>query len=128
MEKFDFFNFDQKQFESKDRFEQNAEMQKLIVKHVLKFKPEELDVKPKKIDFFFYTDAQEKAEALSKDLQKLKYEVEVKYSDKLKWSICGCTNEITVTNMAIEKWTKEMCEAGYKNDCHFDGWGMSSDL
>ena len=82
MEKFDFKNFDKKQFEGKDRFEQNSEMQKLLVKHVLKFMSQES--KLSKLDFFFYTDSKDKAEALANDLKKINYEVA-----KFPWAASG---------------------------------------
>jgi len=121
MQTFDFENFDQTQFEGKDRYEQNLEMQKLLVKQVLKFFPEES--KPSQVDFFFYTDSEDKAVALSKELKKISYEVHVSQTKRGEWAICGCTNEMEIKNGVIEKWAEQMCTMGFKNDCRFDGWG-----
>jgi hypothetical protein len=121
MKKFDFSDFDQKQFENTKCFEQNSEMQKVLVKHALKFIPHES--KHSKIDFFFYTDLKDKAETLGFDLKKMNYEVEISFQKNNQWLISGCTNEIIVNDTVIEKWAVQMCEIGFKNDCHFDGWG-----
>ena len=30
-------------------------------------------------------------------------------------------------DQAVQLWTKEMSELGYKFDCEFDGWGTTPD-
>lgn len=126
MENFDFENFDQTQFEGTNLFEQNSKMQKVLAQHILNFIPG--DSKASQVDFFFYSDSLEKAEALSKDLKKINYEVEIFENKNGIWSICGCTNEMEINDRTIDTWVQEMCEMAYINDCRFDGWGYGFEI
>lgn len=81
-----------------------------------------------KLDFFFYTDAEPKAEQLAGSLRALKYEVESKPSpsDARLIQISGRTTPIRMSEKDVVAWTREMCELGYKHDCKFDGWGTDT--
>ena len=78
-----------------------------------------------KLEYFFYTNTNEKAEQLAKELEQLNYEVKygVSAGDKKLFIITGRTTKIKMSEDLVTKWTKEMCERGYKFDCEFDGWG-----
>jgi len=81
-----------------------------------------------RLDFFFYTDAELKAQQLAGSLRALKYEVESKPSahDARLIEITGRTTPIRMSENEVISWTREMCELGYKHDCTFDGWGTST--
>ncbi len=78
-----------------------------------------------KLEYFFYTNSNEKAKELANELAKLNYTVEHKLAvdSKTEFIITGWTTKMKMTEDVVKKWTKEMCELGYKNDCDFDGWG-----
>jgi regulator of RNase E activity RraB len=78
-----------------------------------------------KLEYFFYTNTNEKAELLAKELEKQNYKVEygVSIGDKKLFIVTGRTTNIIMKEEIVTKWTKEMCEIGYKFDCEFDGWG-----
>ncbi|MCH7726849.1 MAG: ribonuclease E inhibitor RraB [Planctomycetes bacterium] len=80
-----------------------------------------------KLEFFFYTDIEEKAHALAAPLQKLNYKVETGPSagdDKLIL-VTGWTVPIKMDDRSVVNWTEKMCRLGYKHDCEFDGWGTN---
>lgn len=78
-----------------------------------------------KLDFWFYTNEQEKAELLAGALRGLQYEVEVSTGGHEDRQICisGCTPFMHDVDDAMEKWVKQMNELGFVHDCEFDGWG-----
>jgi hypothetical protein len=78
-----------------------------------------------KLEFFFYTNAESKAEGLVLELSDLGYtaDYEVAASNKKEFVINGWTNPIQMTDAKVLEWTRSMCEIGYKHDCEFDGWG-----
>jgi len=80
-----------------------------------------------KIEYFFYTNAKEKADALAEKIKELNYSVLVSSdaSDNTLWVITGWTNKIKISEAELATWTKEMCEIGYYYDCDFDGWGTN---
>ncbi len=82
-----------------------------------------------KLEYFFYTNSEQKALNLSKELINLGYTSIVDFSvtNKKKYLINGWTIKLKMDEKNILNWTKEMCELGYKYDCDFDGWGTSPD-
>lgn len=78
-----------------------------------------------KLEYFFYTDTNDKAKALTNELQENKYEAQfgVSASDKKLFIITGWTTRMKMTDEVVINWAKQMCETGYKYDCEFDGWG-----
>jgi regulator of RNase E activity RraB len=83
--------------------------------------------KPLKLEFFFYTDAPEKAAALAADLTQRGYAVKVgaaAANPKLQF-ITGWTSPIVMADDVVLAWTKEMCAVGFTHDCEFDGWGTN---
>jgi regulator of RNase E activity RraB len=82
-----------------------------------------------KLEYFFYTNADEKAKKLADELAKLNYTVEHRLAvdSKTEFIITGWTTKMKMSEEVVKKWTKEMCELGYKYDCDYDGWGTQSE-
>ena len=80
-----------------------------------------------KLEFFFYTNTLEKANNLELELNKINYQVESRQSasNKKEYIVTGWTTKMKMTDEIVKRWTKEMCEIGFKYDCDFDGWGTS---
>jgi regulator of RNase E activity RraB len=80
-----------------------------------------------KLEFFFYTDKDEKAQALAKALRALEYKVECGPSagDSRLLIVTGWTTPLKMTENAVVAWAEKMCRLGYEHDCEFDGWGTN---
>lgn len=80
-----------------------------------------------KLEFFFYTDALNKAKKLADELSNMAYSVDYKKSasNSSEFVITGWTDPIQMGNETVLEWARLMCELGYKNDCDFDGWGTN---
>ena len=112
-------------FFSKKEYEDKKDMQQTLNNKVLGLfqdyggKSEYMSV-----EFFFYTDTQDKANNLAIELAAMGYEMygADKGSDD-KYSIIGCTMPIGMHEESVTNWSKQMCKLGYDNDCQFDGWG-----
>ena len=78
-----------------------------------------------KLEVFFYTNTNEKAESLFQELTSLKYEAEYGSSaDNPKiLIITGWSIPIQMSEDIIKDWVSNMCHLGYTHDCEFDGWG-----
>jgi len=83
-----------------------------------------------KLEFFFYTDTQDKASNLAIELKKMNYNIEPvdkSAGDPKLWAITGWTTPIRIDITTVTKWTEQMCKIGFENDCDFDGWGTNPD-
>jgi len=92
-----------------------------------------IDLQDKKlpVEFFFYTNAVEKAEGLAGALRRLGYEIyEADASDmgRNRFAVIGCTTKMEMSDTAMKDWAEHMCELGEEYDCEFDGWGTSPDM
>ena len=78
-----------------------------------------------KLEYFFYTNSDEKAKKLADELAKLNYTVDHRLAvdSQTEFIITGWTTKMKMSEDVVKKWTKEMCELGYKYDCDYDGWG-----
>ena len=88
------------------------------------------DTSDLKLEFFFYTDEQNKASNLAIELKKLNYQidkVDTAANDKKQWVINGWTTKMKMDLQTVTNWTAQMCKLGYDNDCDFDGWGTLPD-
>lgn len=82
------------------------------------------------LEFFFYTDKQDKASNLAIELKQLKYSIESvdkSAGDPKLWTVTGWTTPMQMDINSVTKWTEQMCKLGYENDCEFDGWGTNPD-
>ncbi|GAA5497213.1 hypothetical protein Rhal01_03406 [Rubritalea halochordaticola] len=80
-----------------------------------------------KLEYFFYTNTKEKAEALAKKLAGRGYsgKHDVAAGDPSQFVITGWTTPMSMRNEVVVSWTGEMCDIGYRFDCEFDGWGTN---
>lgn len=80
-----------------------------------------------KLEFFFYTNTQDKAQALTTDLSKLGYEASnsLSVTNSKEYVITGWTTKILMTDSSVGEWVNQMCDLGFKHDCEFDGWGTT---
>lgn len=83
-----------------------------------------------KLEFFFYTNEQNKASNLAIELKKLNYQidkVDTAATDRKQWVVNGWSTKIKMDLQTVTNWTSQMCKLGYDNDCDFDGWGTLPD-
>lgn len=75
-----------------------------------------------KLEYFFYTNKSENAEALTKEIKKLNYSVNRSIYDEEKkvFVVTGWTTKMKITDEVIKKWPNQMCQLGYQFDCEFD--------
>ena len=80
-----------------------------------------------KLEYFFYTNSQDKAQALAEALKTRNYSVEIgpSASDKSVVVVTGWTVPMRMETENVVKWTGEMTRLGYEHDCEFDGWGTN---
>lgn len=78
-----------------------------------------------KLEYFFYTNTEEKASRLAKALAEIGYDsgYNVSASNKKEYVITGWTGNLPMTDRRVIQWTAEMCDLGADHDCEFDGWG-----
>ncbi len=127
----DLFSRQPKRFVSQKAFEENLAKQMAMTPQTL----QQLrtynvtEEKRRKLEYFFYTDTVEKADALAAALKNKNYEVEHRpsASDAKVHVVTGWTAEITMSDNAVLNWTKEMCALGFTHDCDFDGWGTNAE-
>ncbi|OMQ12948.1 ribonuclease E inhibitor RraB [[Flexibacter] sp. ATCC 35103] len=83
-----------------------------------------------RIDYFFYADTLQKAQALETEIQKKGFtaNVETAMHDKNLFIISGKTEKIKMMHESLSKWVTEMSELGYENDCIFDSWSIDSEV
>jgi len=129
---FNFFKKDGDQrFVSESAFENNKTKQMQMTPLTMK-ELKKIDVredKELKLEYFFYTNTDKKADAFAQELEKLNYEVKSGPSaaDKKLFIITGWTTKMQMEDSIVANWTKTMCELGYRFDCEFDGWGTTPD-
>jgi hypothetical protein len=80
-----------------------------------------------KLEYFFYTDTNEKAVALAEVLKQKGYSVEYGQGAGKKGElvVTGWTSPMLMTDALVLKWTEDMCKVGFEHDCDFDGWGTN---
>lgn len=80
-----------------------------------------------KLEYFFYTNAQNKAKLLADELSQRGYSGghDVAAGDSSQFVITGWTTPLQMTDDIVAAWTGEMCDLGYNFDCDFDGWGTN---
>ena len=80
-----------------------------------------------KLEFFFFTNSDQKAAALAEVLKKRGYEVQHGASGdpERPFLITGWTDKMALDDATVVAWTREMCQLGFDSDCGFDGWGTN---
>ncbi len=79
-------------------------------------------VKP--IDFYFYSNDEQKLGQLGEQLEKLEYEIDEieESSEDGAFFLSGTAPSIQITVSVLDSWTERMCRVAYKFDCEFSGW------
>ena len=82
-----------------------------------------------KLEYFFYTNSEEKASSLHKALADLGYSGEFgqSASDNSIYILTGWTSPIRMDRDSAVAWTESMCKIGFEHDAAFDGWGTNPD-
>lgn len=77
------------------------------------------------LEYFFYTNKEEKARNLADETKTLNYSVKhgAAPGNKELFVVSGWTTKTKMDETTITDWVTKMCELGYKYDCLFDGWG-----
>ena len=80
-----------------------------------------------RLEYFFYTNSQEKAAALSFELCEMGYAAKVQETGPGKKIrvVAGATVPVQMATEKVLEWTELMCTVGFKHDCEFDGWGLN---
>ena len=128
LEMFNSFRKNLYRFFNKEDAAESSEMQPILNKRLFEILPQFKNDKTTEsgIEYFFYTDEEEKANDLAIELKKLGYEIyEISppYEKTGQWSITGCTHTVEFNEEELTKWSEQMVQLGYDNDCKFDGWG-----
>ena len=81
-----------------------------------------------KLDYFFYTNTEEKAAALVQKLGELGYtgSHELAAGKKKQFVVTGGTTSMSMDDQTVLDWTCQMCDLGREHDCEFDGWGTEA--
>src|SRR4051794_27151537 len=80
-----------------------------------------------KLEFFFYTDTQAKAQSLATALKQLQYDAKARPAagNTPQFVITGWSTPIQMSESEVVSWTDKMCRTGFEHDADFDGWGTS---
>lgn len=80
-----------------------------------------------KLEYFFYTNSENKAASLHKALGELQYSGEYRQSasDDSIYIVTGWTVPISMSKDSAVSWTESMCRIGFEHDSEFDGWGTN---
>lgn len=126
---FDFFKPKAKPFVSESAYNSNKSTQTQLTPQTMgQLRKLNIDEeRALKLEFFFYTDATEKARALATALLALGYTADYGTSaaNSKQYLVNGWTTNIQMDNSTVLEWVNQMCELGYKHDCEFDGWGTT---
>lgn len=81
------------------------------------------------LEYFYYLGKKKNARALCKSLKS-------RVSSCAYWAVKGERSlyvvngwslPVQMSKKTVNRWTREMCEIGYKHDAGFDGWGVLID-
>jgi len=82
------------------------------------------------LNFYFVTDDSLKAQHLADELSKMNYHANAVHSspkDHSLWVLTGNSAGVSMDSASLNSWTSSMCEAGFRNDCEFEGWNPVSE-
>lgn len=81
-----------------------------------------------KLEYFFYTNSEDKAASLHKALVNLGYSGTYgqSASDDSIYIVTGWTTPIRMDRGSAVTWTESMCRIGFDHDAEFDGWGTNT--
>src|SRR5688500_12368753 len=113
---------------SKEERDENLNMQHLLNKKILEVRKKYGGKSNafQRVEFFFYSDQEGKANNLAIELSKLGfkvYGVDPPQHEDQQWSVIGCTPAMYLNEDELTGWSEKMMQLGYGCDCKFDGWG-----
>lgn len=118
-------------FVSEPEFVQNLAKQKQMTPQTLAQLREHgvTESSSRRIEFFFYTNTDGKAQGLAASLCGLGYQAggAAAATDKRLRVVTGWTTPMKVSDSVMVAWTDQMCRLGYDHDAEFDGWGTNVD-
>lgn len=118
-----------KQVVNEEQFENGKDIQEASVPIIMNIMRGLGDGSPEELvlEFYFYTDENEKAENMAEALSKFGYDVQIDDTGRpgLCFLISGQTIPMPNEDEVIESWAKKMNEIGYIHDCQFGGWGIA---
>ena len=108
-------------YQTKAQFETNLARQISITRKVLAQHKEYAD-RELRLEFFFYTNTPEKAEALNSKLADLGYDSEFGQTvgDPNLFMTTGWTTPIRTNEATVISWIETMCRLGFAHDAEFD--------
>lgn len=105
----------------KQQVEQLPALLEALAKHGIK------NSESHRLRFYFYTNSEKKSSDLISKLKNLGYETDpAGKNDRGEFSIKGISTLIKINKTTLEKWTLQMLEIGFKNDCEFDGFEVAA--
>lgn len=117
------------QFHSQKQFKKNLAIQVSLTPATLQ-QLYDLGVTPQtrlRLEYFYYTDTEQKAASLYEALQALGYSGEYgrSASDSSIFIVTGWSTPVLMTEATAVEWTEQMCRLGFEHDAEFDGWGTN---
>lgn len=80
-----------------------------------------------RLEYFFYTNSEDKAAALHRALAALGYSGEFGPAahDASLFIVTGWSVPVQMSEEAAVSWTESMSRIGFEHDAEFDGWGTN---
>lgn len=124
---FDIFKQATKRYIGESTHEDNMEGQLQRAPQMLEalYKTGVTDETELKLEYFFYTNAEDKAERLIESLKNIGYTPEQRLApdSETTRTITGWSHPVVMSKEKVSQWISDMCIIGFKEDCQFDGWG-----
>ena len=77
----------------------------------------------RRLEYFFDTNSNKKANALIKTLRAMGYHIEKDASHRPNIRVKGWTTEMKLAAETVLSWEIQMLKTGFEHDCIFNGWG-----
>ena len=117
------------QFQSEDQFTENLSRQTRMTPQTLEqlYQFGVSDKAELRLEYFFYTNREDKAASLQGALEELGYSGEYGPSadDDSLFIVTGWSVPVRMSKESAISWTETMCRIGFKYDAEFDGWGTN---
>ena len=116
-------------YQTEAQFETNLARQVSIARQALA-QMREYESREFRLEFFFYTNNSNNAEALNSKLVELGYDSQSGESagDPTLFITTGWTTPIRTDEDTVIKWIETMCRLGFENNARFDGNRGSQEL
>jgi len=123
---FDIFKEATKRYISESTHEDNMEVQLAKTPQILEelYKTGVTEKSELKLEYLFYTNAEDNAKRLMDSLKNIGYTPEHRLApdSETTWLVTGLSHPVKMTKDKTYQWIGDMCILGFKEDCQFDGW------